>query len=174
MPDAFPEPAVDYRVHPELYRVGRGERGVLTVQPYKGELLPHWRFKTPADAKRSSATLHKMFLAYVKAGDFAGADMARKFIQMGWTRSRRYANHPGGRKYKPGTREVLPQQIDPVKAESAAIFFDVLCRVRAHAGYRKLMAVHRAGLISKAPSGAAESSGAATRGSTATAASRRR
>ena len=36
---------VDFRQHPELYRVGRGEQGVLLVQLYKGEILPHWRFK---------------------------------------------------------------------------------------------------------------------------------
>ena len=134
----FPDPALDYRKHPNAYRIGRGEQGVLTVQPYKGELLPHWRFKTPAEAKKSAATLYKMFQAYVKASDFVGADMARKFIQMGWTRSRRYANHPGGRKYKPGTREILPQQIDPVKAESAEIFFKHLQRVRADKRYKEL------------------------------------
>ena len=26
-------------------------------------------------------------------------DMARKFLEMGFTRSRRYANHPSGKKY---------------------------------------------------------------------------
>ena len=31
--------------------------------------------------------------------DFVGADMTRKFIQMGMTRARRYANWKGGRKY---------------------------------------------------------------------------
>jgi hypothetical protein len=40
-----------------------------------------------------------MFLAYRKASDFLGADMARKFLQTGWTRARRHANHRGGRKY---------------------------------------------------------------------------
>jgi hypothetical protein len=25
---------IDYRAHPELYAIGRGEQGVLTVQPY--------------------------------------------------------------------------------------------------------------------------------------------
>ncbi len=38
----------DFRQHPELYRVGKGEQGVLLVEPYKGEILPHWRFKTVA------------------------------------------------------------------------------------------------------------------------------
>ena len=26
---------IDYRQHPELYPIGRGEQGVLTFQPYK-------------------------------------------------------------------------------------------------------------------------------------------
>lgn len=38
-------PGIDYREHPELYKVARGEQGVLTVEPYKSEILPHWRFR---------------------------------------------------------------------------------------------------------------------------------
>ena len=30
----------DFRKHPELYRVGVGEQGVLLAQPYKSEILP--------------------------------------------------------------------------------------------------------------------------------------
>src|SRR3954447_459966 len=55
---------IDFRQRPGLYRIGRGEQGVLLVQPYKGEILPHWRFKTAAAAKESSATIYEMFLAY--------------------------------------------------------------------------------------------------------------
>lgn len=41
-----PNPAgIDYRKNPELYKVARGEQGVLTVEPYKSEILPHWRFR---------------------------------------------------------------------------------------------------------------------------------
>jgi hypothetical protein len=68
------------RHHPELYRIGKGEQGVLLVEPYKGEILPHWRFRTVAEAKKSSATIYKLFLAYLKAKNFPGADMARKFL----------------------------------------------------------------------------------------------
>jgi hypothetical protein len=32
---------LDLRDQPELYRVGRGEQGVLLVEPYKSEILPH-------------------------------------------------------------------------------------------------------------------------------------
>lgn len=40
--------AIDFRRRPDLYRIGKGEQGVLLVEPYKGEILPHWRFKTVA------------------------------------------------------------------------------------------------------------------------------
>lgn len=36
---------------------------------------------------------------YKLEGDFVGMDMARKFLQMGYPRSRRYTNHKSGRKY---------------------------------------------------------------------------
>src|SRR5215213_7801538 len=36
---------VDLREHPEEYRIGRGEQGVFHAEPYKGELLPLWKFK---------------------------------------------------------------------------------------------------------------------------------
>lgn len=51
------------------------------------------------EAAKSSAKIYSLFLVYLKAEDFPDADMARKFLQMGWTRARRYANHKGGRKY---------------------------------------------------------------------------
>jgi hypothetical protein len=44
---------INFRAHPELYQVGRGEQGVLLVEPHKSELLPHWRFRTPALAEAS-------------------------------------------------------------------------------------------------------------------------
>lgn len=135
--------ATDFRKHPELYKVGRGEEGVLLVQPYKGELLPHWRFATPAVAKTSAAALHKLFRAYKKSDDFVGMDMARKFIQMGYTRARRYANHKGGRKYDPDGVE-LPRTNDAVKAESASIFYALWKKVEADAVYARRKAEHKA------------------------------
>ena len=134
---------IDFRKHPERYRVGRGERGVLSAEPYKSEMLPHWRFKTPEVAEESSRKLLEMFHDYLDQGDFVGADLARKFLQMGWTRSRRYANHPSGRKYDPDTGEELPRQEDPVKAESARIFRERYDEARENETYQKLMAEHK-------------------------------
>ena len=135
--------ATDFRAHPELYRIGKGEQGVLLVQPYKGEILPHWKFKTVTEAESSSARIHRMFLAYLKAGDFPGADMARKFLQMGWTRARRYANHKGGRKYDRATGEELPRIVDAVKAAAAAVFYGCYVEAREHPEYVRLKGRHR-------------------------------
>jgi Domain of unknown function (DUF4385) len=134
---------IDFRQHPELYRIGKGEQGVLLVEPYKGEVLPHWRFKTVAEARKSSAKIYRMFLAYLKSGDFPGADMARKFLQMGWTRARRYANHKGGRKYDPKTEEPLPRVEDGEKAAAAAVFYERYVAARQHPTYVRLKKEHR-------------------------------
>jgi hypothetical protein len=127
--------SIDYRRHPERYRIGRGEQGVLTVEPYKSEILPHWRFRTPELARESADAIYALFLRYKTEDDFVGMDMARKFLQMGWTRARRYANHPSGRKYDPDSGEILPKAEDPVKAESAAIFHAVYERARLDPDY---------------------------------------
>jgi hypothetical protein len=153
---------IDFRLHPELYRIGRGEQGVLLVEPYKSEILPCWRFKTPDLARESAAQIYQLFLNYKADGDFVGMDMARKFLQMGYTRARRYANHKTGRKYaeqpvdqipvdqtletskKPRSqRALLPLAIDPVKAESAQIFYQVWRQAQADPEYQKLRQQHR-------------------------------
>ncbi len=133
---------IDYREHPERYRIGRGEEGVLSVEPYKSELLPLWKFANPKLATQSSRALLKSFRAYAAADDFVGMDMARKFLQMGWTRARRYANHASGRKYQKGTRVALPRQADEEKAESARIFKAAYDRVRINAKYQRLRVKH--------------------------------
>jgi hypothetical protein len=143
---------VDLRAHPELYRVGRGEQGVLRAQPYKEELLPLWRFRTPELARESAAAIRERFDAYLAAGDLVGADLARKYLQMGFTRARRYANHPGGRKYagpvpadrrgqsgSHGRAEMPRGPEEPEKAESARIFkqaWDAVEQIEAYTSWR--------------------------------------
>lgn len=148
--------AINFRDRPDLYRVGRGEQGVLLVEPYKSEILPHWRFKTPKIAQQSSQKIYELFLNYLGQNDFVGADMARKFLQMGYTRSRRYANHKSGKKYpnnpqKANSREaqlearrhILPYQIDPVKARSAEIFKLKWQEAKENTKYRSLLKEHQ-------------------------------
>ncbi len=125
---------LDFRTHPECYQVGRGEQGVLLVQPYKNEILPHWRFKDVASARQSAEQIYALFEAYRRQNDFVGMDMARKFIQMGYTRARRYANHPGGRKYD-AQRNLLPYKLDEQKAAAADIFKQCWDRIRADEDY---------------------------------------
>lgn len=134
---------LDLRQHPELYTIGRGEQGVLLVEPYKSEILPHWKFKSPEIAKESSKKIYDMFVQYKEQKDFVGMDMARKFLQMGYTRARRYANHKGGRKYAKEDGSLLPFQNDPVKAEAAAIFKAQLEIAKTDPDYVKMKDIHR-------------------------------
>lgn len=146
---------INFRQHPEQYRIGKGEQGVLLVEPYKSEILPHWRFKTPDIAKASAQTIFNLFEDYKQAGDFIGMDMARKFLQMGYTRSRRYANHKGDKKYdgpvpadKKGQsgahgRAELPRAMDEVKAKSAIIFYEYWQKAKNDIVYQDMAAKHR-------------------------------
>lgn len=131
----------DFREQPQYYRVGRGEQGVLTAGPYKSELLPLWRFKTPSEARKSARALLQAFAAYGKADDFVGQDMARKFLQMGFTRARRYANHRSGRKYDEQGR-VRASDPDPEKARAAEIFKRAWDRVEGDPSYRRARQQH--------------------------------
>ena len=58
---SYPYEGVDLREHPEAYRVGRGEQGVFHAEPYKGELLPLWSFKTEEAARDSSEKIYAKF-----------------------------------------------------------------------------------------------------------------
>ena len=108
----------------KLYRIGRGEQGVLLVRPYTDDICAHWRFKTPEIAVKSSNKIFAMYLDYRDEKDFIGMDMCRKFLEMGFTRSRRYANHRDGKKYDE-EGNVIPQEPDHATcdfAKSAQIF----------------------------------------------------
>ena len=108
----------------KLYRIGRGEQGVLLVRPYTDDICAHWRFVNEETAIKSSDAIYKMFCTYRRNKDFIGMDMARKFLEMGFTRARRYANHSSGRKYD-SNGKVRPQESDwrtNEKAKAAAVF----------------------------------------------------
>ena len=108
----------------KLYRIGRGEQGVLLVRPYTNDICAHWRFKTPNEAVISSNKIYAMYEHYLNDGDFIGMDMCRKFLEMGFTRARRYANHNSGKKYD-GEGNIRPQEPDHATskyAQSAGTF----------------------------------------------------
>ena len=107
-----------FRPNDIRYRIGRGEQGVLLVRPYTDVICRHWRFKTLKEAKISSQKIFDMYLDYRIQKDFVGMDMCRKFLEMGFTRARRYANHKDGKKYgKDG--KILPQEKDWATSEKA-------------------------------------------------------
>tara|TARA_B100000927_G_scaffold256290_1_gene223522 strand:+ start:409 stop:867 length:459 start_codon:yes stop_codon:yes gene_type:complete len=107
-----------FKPNDSRYRIGRGEQGVLLVRPYTNMICRYWRFKTLDEATVSASTIFNLFLEYRDSRDFVGMDMCRKFLEMGFTRARRYANHRNGKKYnKDGT--IIPQEKDALTCEKA-------------------------------------------------------
>lgn len=134
--DPHPFDGIDLRARPGCYAIGRGEYGLFHAEPYRAELLPVWAFRTPEVAAESIVAIRERYESYAAAGDFVGMDVARKYLQMGWTRARRYAKYPGGRKYDAAGEVRDVGEEDPVKAESARLFKAALDEVREDARYR--------------------------------------
>ena len=137
---------IDYRKNPEMYIIGRGEQGVLLCEPYKSEICKHWRFRTPEIAYQSANIITAMFNGYLDVDNFVGADMCRKFLEMGFTRARRYANHANGRKYD-AEGSIIPQERNALtceKAISARIFKQVRDEVAYDSIYKTMREEWRA------------------------------
>tara|TARA_B100000401_G_scaffold17023_1_gene10418 strand:+ start:57 stop:539 length:483 start_codon:yes stop_codon:yes gene_type:complete len=129
----------------KLYRIGRGEQGVLLVKPYTNDICKYWKFKTPAIAKKSAEKIYTMYADYRAKNDFVGMDMCRKFLEMGFTRARRYANHRDGNKYD-SKGKVKPQEPDAMTchfAESATIFREYRNRVAKDSKYKSMRKMWR-------------------------------
>ncbi|MDT3401451.1 DUF4385 domain-containing protein [Mucilaginibacter terrae] len=127
-------------VHTEQYRVGKGEQGVLICEPYKSEIGQYWRFKTSEIALESSNKIYALFATYLAAHEFVGADMARKYLQMGYTRARRYANYKGGKKYdeQNNYRQLERGTGDQEKAEAAKMFYQKWKEAEANEMYANM------------------------------------
>ena len=128
------------------YRIGRGEQGVLLIRPYTENICKHWRFKTVQEARISSSRIYEIYTEYRSKGDFVGMDMCRKFLEMGFTRARRYANHKDGKKYDT-EGNVRPQEKDwntSEKAISARIFKQMRDEVISDKVYVNMRAAWRA------------------------------
>ena len=122
------------------YRIGRGEQGVLLVRPYTNVICKYWRFRTPSIAQRSAADIYNLYIQYREEKDFVGMDMCRKFLEMGFTRARRYANHADGKKYD-AEGNVKPQEPDALtseKAISARIFKQMRDEVAQDSVYQSM------------------------------------
>ncbi len=136
---------LDIDATPELYRIGRGEQGVLLVPWCLEHVIKYWRFKTPDIARESSDYIYRLFEQLLEDNNFPKADLCRKTLMMGWTRARRFANHSSGRKYA-ADGSVLPQEVDWAtndKAVSASIFKAKYDLARTNSKYLELKAEHK-------------------------------
>ncbi|MXR51777.1 DUF4385 family protein [Halovenus sp. WSH3] len=134
-----PEYDLNFRANPERYRYTSDERGAFKIEPYKSELFPEWTISDLDSANSGAEAIYDRYCEYREAEDFVGMDMARKYLQMGWTRAMRYAKYPGGRKYEDddGDRvERDPQRwYDEEKREIALIYKEYLDSVREDDAY---------------------------------------
>ena len=129
----------------KLYRIGRGEQGVLLVRPYTNDICAHWRFVNENIARKSADKIYSMFLDYKDKQDFIGMDMARKFLEMGFTRSRRYANHSSGKKYAEdgSIRPQSPDALHCEKARSAKVFKQMRDKAAYDPKYQEMRKIWR-------------------------------
>lgn len=151
---------VDFRANPEQYEIGRGEQGVFKVEPYKSELLPLWSYRDEDAARESAEAIYEQYERYRENGEFPGMDMARKYLQMGYTRAMRYAKYPGGRKYgesearsasdsertacaSDGDEREPQRWADREKRAAALVFERYWKRVREDQAYLKAKEAHR-------------------------------
>jgi hypothetical protein len=142
--DDGPEYDVDFRDHPERYDVGRGEEGVFKVEPYKSELLPLWGYADRETADEAGEAIYEQFREYREDDEFVGMDMARKYLQMGYTRAMRYARYPGGQKYVGDGEERDPEHwADHDKREAALVYEVWWDLVEDDEAYRRAKADHR-------------------------------
>ncbi len=127
-----------------------GEVGVLSYQ-YSKQIVKLWRFRTPELAQISADRIYLVFLRNISVTvpnkysigtirSFIKADLCRKFLLMGYTRSMRYARHSSGRKWgkdRSGWYE-LPLSEDLEKKKSAQIFDRYYQKADSDAKYQKL------------------------------------
>ncbi|RZL53894.1 MAG: DUF4385 family protein, partial [Pedobacter sp.] len=88
---------------------------------------------------KSAEKIYQLFLSYLSNDDFVGADLSRKYLQMGYTRARRYANYKGGKKYDKDNDFALLERGtgEEMKAEAAAIFYDYWKRAENQPDYQQ-------------------------------------
>ena len=114
------------REHPKCFMVDRGEQGAFTAEPYKIEILPYLICTTLGLIRYSVWQSYALLLNYKEQGNYLGMNIARKLLQMGRARARRYANHENSYKYTPAgpmLSQAANSQTSP-KAESARSFND--------------------------------------------------
>jgi hypothetical protein len=147
VPDG-PEYDLELGAHPERYRHTPDERGAYKNRVLQGRQPPVWTVSDFAGAEAAAEAIHERFEAYRAADYFVGMDLARRDLQMGWTRALRYAKYLGRRKYErdaDGDRvEREPDQwYDEEKHAVAQVYREYLDCVREDTTHRRLRDDHR-------------------------------
>lgn len=75
-------------------------------EPYHAAIMARWRIEPFAEAAESAAEIYELYLRYRDSGDFAGMEMVRRALQLGFTEAR--SRTPSG----PPTFPLRPKPAD--------------------------------------------------------------
>lgn len=129
---------LNYREHPEEYRIGTGQFGVMKYEPYMSEVIDHWRYKSVPIAIESRNRILALFYHYLDVADFAGADVAKKALHMGFTRALRYAKPVEDEQPDPPPEAYS----SPEKRRVSLVFKPAYDEARTHPEYQRLREQH--------------------------------
>jgi len=79
----FPNKKINYRTNPEYYIYTSNEKGMMEIEPYKSEIIEY---------QEDPSKLYGLFMKYIDENDLIGADMTRKFIQIGTIKNNLFVN----------------------------------------------------------------------------------
>ena len=108
----------------KLYRIGRGEQGVLLVRPYTNDICAHWRFVDEPTARKSADKIYQMFCRFKTKRDFIGMDM-EEILEMGFTHVVMLIIPVEGSTIKCLVKSDPSTRLENKKTKSAAIFKEV-------------------------------------------------
>ncbi len=79
----FPNNKINYHKNPEYYVYTKYDNESHLIQPYNKIILSLYNIDNNKEAKYSCMQIFNLFNDYIINNDFIGADVCRKFIQLG-------------------------------------------------------------------------------------------
>ena len=79
----FPIGTIDYNKNPEYYIYTKTDKDAHLISPYNNIIKPMFNTDNNKEAKNSCLKIFNLFNNYIGNNNFIGADVCRKFIQLG-------------------------------------------------------------------------------------------
>ncbi len=116
---------------------------VFNVEPYASELLPYLHFSNERSARYAAQELYDGFMRYREQEDVVGMDMARKFLEIGWLRTRHHVSQVNHLLHSDSPLAHLPGRRALAMADASKTFHRLLQQARNDPMYRRLIEQRR-------------------------------